>query len=588
MTASKLFGKLDKFKSLSAYRKLYPYIRKYPGRTLMALLVTVPVGSLDAAIAWILRPYMDTVMIGKSQSGATLFPALIVVFAVVQSLLSYASNYLNTWVGQKVAMNVKLDLYQKLLYRETAFFDTSTSGEVIFRFNTDVDAACSGFLTTFRSFMVQLFSSFALVCVLFYNSATLASIALFILVVAVVPLKNVRKKLRGVFEKSLSVGSNILSNYTETFSGNRVVTAYNLQDHMLDRMKRTLNGMFGVSIKVVQRTCSLSLFMHFVTAVGIAITVWLQSYLITTGKMTPGNFVSFITALLMLYTPIKKMGGNVNAIQLSIMALERVFDKMSEEPKIQNKPEAARVVGFRDAITYENVDFSYVPDRRVLNNINLEIKRGKTVAFVGNSGGGKTTLVNLLPRFYDVKAGRVAIDGVDVRDMTLESLRDLIAVVFQDNFLFSGTIMENIALGRAGSTREEVMEAAEAACLKEFIDSLPQGLDTEVGERGILLSGGQKQRVAIARAFVKKAPIVILDEATSALDTKSEAIVQEAIDNLMHDRTVLVIAHRLSTVMHADTIVVVNHGEIAEIGTHESLSAMENGIYHGLYETQFK
>ena len=299
-------------------------------------------------------------------------------------------------------------------------------------------------------------------------------------------------------------------------------------------------------------------------------------------------FVSFITALIMLYNPIKSIGNNYNNVQMAFMAMERVFDKLERRPAVCDKKGAVALTGVKEGIEYRDVCFEYTRGHPVLKHINMKAGVGHTIAFVGNSGGGKTTLVNLLPRFYDVKSGRILIDGTDIRNFTLESLRDKIAIVFQDNFLFAGTIRENILLGKENASEEEVREAVKSACLEEFVGGLEKGLDTEIGERGVLLSGGQKQRIAIARAFLKNAPIVILDEATSALDNKSEAVVQQAIDNLMKDRTVFIIAHRLSTVRNADRIVVVNYGEIVESGTHEELLEKENGVYASLYKSQLK
>jgi subfamily B ATP-binding cassette protein MsbA len=312
----------------------------------------------------------------------------------------------------------------------------------------------------------------------------------------------------------------------------------------------------------------------------------LGSYLITTNQLTPGGFVSFITALLMLYHPIKSIGSNFTSVQMSFLAIERVFERLNAVPNICNKQNAVKINGVKTGVEFDNVCFEYEKGRPVLQNVSLTVKKGQTVAFVGNSGGGKSTLVNLLPRFYDVTKGKVLIDGIDIKELDMDSLRDNIAIVFQDNFLFGGTIRDNITLGKENATEEEINQAIKSACLDEFISTLDKGLDTEIGERGVLLSGGQKQRIAIARAFIKNAPIVILDEATSALDNKSEAIVQQAIENLMEDRTVFVIAHRLSTVRNATKIVVVNYGKIAEIGSHEELINKENGIYASLYKTQ--
>ena len=537
-------------------------------------------------VAWVLQPYMDVVLIAGDNTGSSYFPLLIVIFAVIQSLLSYGSNYLNTWVGQKVSMDVKAELFRRLVRSDPVFFDRSTSGDVLLRYNNDVDAACSSFLANAKFVIVRTVSSISLIGVLFWNSAILASLSVFLLLVCLYPLTRVRRRLRGIFSQATFAGSSLLTCYNEAFGGNRVIAAYNIQEYMVDRLKSTLAGQFRLGIKMVQRTCGLSLFTHAIVAVGIASTLMLQGYLISRGLLTPGRFVAFIAALLMLYTPLKGIGGNFQSLQFSIMALERVLEKLDEQPRIRNRPGAVPAAGFSRSIVYENVEFSYIPDRPVIRNVSLEIEKGRTIAFVGGSGGGKTTLVSLLPRFYDVSAGRILLDGTDVRDIELTSLRNLVSMVFQDNFLFAGSVRDNILLGDRSASEDDLRGALEAACLWEFADSLPRGLDTEIGERGILLSGGQKQRLAIARAFIKKSPIVILDEATSALDNQSEAVVQRAIDNLMRDKTIFVVAHRLSTVINADVIVVVENGGIVERGAHGELMRLPGGRYRSLYENQ--
>ena len=471
---------------------------------------------------------------------------------------------------------------------DASFFDKSTSGDILFRFNYDVDAACSGLLSNMKLFTTRVFSSLSLICVLIYNSWQLAIVAIIVLLGALYPLTTVRRRIKGLMDKTIFSGSAVMTYYNETFSGNRIVTSYNLYQYQLQRFRNTLNSVFKLGIKMIQRTGMMSPLMHFVVSLGIAIIIWLGSYLIVTHTITPGNFVSFIAALIMLYNPIKSIGNNFNSVQMSLMAMERVFGLLEETPKIHDKANAVPLEKIADKIEYKDVCFEYVKGKPVLKHINLKVNVGQTIAFVGNSGGGKTTMVNLLPRFYDIKSGSITIDGIDIRDFQLDSLRDKIAIVFQDNFLFAGTIRENILLGKENATQEEIDKAVKAACLDEFIASLDKGLDTEIGERGVLLSGGQKQRIAIARAFLKNAPIVILDEATSALDNKSEAIVQQAIDNLMADRTVFIIAHRLSTVRNADKIVVVNYGEIVETGSHDELMLQEDSIYKSLYRSQLK
>lgn len=579
-----MFKKLkQKFLSLNIvvnYRKILPYVKPYWGRALTAVLITIPIGSMDAVIAWALKPYMDVVMVEKNTGGASTFliPIMIIVFSSVQSLLTYTATYLNTWVGQKIAMDVKKTLFAKLMRFNASFYDKNTSGDIVFRFNNDVDSACSGLLNNMKLFTTRLFSSISLIGVLFYNSWQLAIVATIVLLGALFPLTRVRKRIKGLMDKSVFSGAAVVTHFNETYSGNRIISSYNLYDYQNKRFSDTLDSVFRLGMKMVQRTGMMSPLMHFIVSFGIAAVIWLGSYLIVTHQITAGSFVSFIAALVMLYTPIKSIGNNFNSVQMALMAMERVFANLERIPDIQNCKNPIKLETPKNCIEYQDVDFSYIKDKPVLNKVNLKINIGETIAFVGNSGGGKTTLVNLLPRFYDVTGGKLLIDGTDVRNIDIDSLRDKIAIVFQDNFLFGGTIRDNITLGKEDATDEEIQNAVKCACLDEFIATLDKGIDTPIGERGVLLSGGQKQRIAIARAFIKNAPIVILDEATSALDNKSEAIVQQAIENLMADRTVFIIAHRLSTVRNADKIVVVNYGKIAEVGSHDELINKENGI----------
>ena len=532
----KLKAKIKSTHFVENYGRMLPYVRPYWFRAIVAVLITIPIGAMDAVIAWSLKPYMDVVMVEKSSGATWYIPVLIILFSCLQSGFSYMATYLNTWVGRKIANDVKMDLFDKLMHYDAGFFDKSTSGDIIFRFNNDVDLACNGLLSNMKLFTTRLFSSISLIFVLFYNSWQLAIIAVIVLLGALYPLTTVRRRIKSTMDKSVFSGSAVVTHYNETFNGNRIISSYNLYDYQHQRFQETLRSVFKLGMKMVQRTGILSPLMHFVVSLGIAAVIWMGSHLIVTHQISAGNFVSFIAALIMLYNPIKSIGNNYNNVQMSFMAMERVFSLMEGLPKIGDKEGAKQLQGVKEGIEYKDVCFEYIKGKPVLKHINLRVGIGQMIAFVGNSGGGKTTMVNLLPRFYDVTSGQILIDGTDIRDYTLKSLRDNISVVFQDN----------------------------------------------------LLSGGQKQRIAIARAFLKNAPIVIFDEATSALDNKAEAVVQQAIDNLMADRTVFVIAHRLSTVRHADKIVVVNYGQIAEAGTHEELLAKENGIYASLYKAQLK
>lgn len=565
------------------YRRMWPYVRPYKTRAMIALLITIPVGLMDAAIAWSLKPYMDVVMLAKPSGYIMHLPFLIVLLALLQGLLNYGATYLNTWVGRKISNDMKLNLFDKLMRNEAGFFDKETSGGIQFRFNHDVDLACNGLISNLRIFLTRIVSSVALIGVLFYNSWILAIIAVVVLAGALFPLTRVRRRIESLMDKTVFSGAVISTHYNETFAGNRVIASYNLVDYQKDRFRNTLHSVFRLGMKMTQRTGIVTPMMHFIVSIGIALVVWAGSYLIMTESMTPGNFISFLTALIMLYTPIKGIGNNFNAVQMSFMAMERVWALLDSVPNIKSQPDAIKLENIKKSIEYKDVCFEYADGRPVLKNINLKVGVGQTIALAGNSGGGKSTFANLLPRFYEVTSGAILIDGIDIRDIDLDSLRNNIAIVFQDNFLFAGTIRENIILGKKDVTEEQVQSAIKNACLDEFISSLDLGLDTEIGERGILLSGGQRQRVGIARAFLKNAPVVILDEATSALDNKSEAVVQQAISNLMKDRTVFIIAHRLSTIQKADKILVLNQGEIVEQGTHDQLIQKENGAYASLY-----
>ena len=584
----KLKDKTKKNEMLKNYSKMWKYVEPYWGRALIAMLITIPIGAMDAVIAWALKPYMDVVMVQKGASYTAYIPLMIIVFTLIQSVFNYSATYLNTWVGQKVSIGLKYDLFRKLLRYNASFFDKRNSGEIVYRFNNDVDSSCNGLLTNLKLFTTRLFSSLSLIGVLFYNSWQLAIVAVLVLGLALYPLTTVKKRIKSIMDKSVFSGAAVVTHFNESYNGNRIITSYNLYDYQSKRFKDTLQQCFKLGIKMIQRTGIMSPMMHFIVSVGIAAVIWLGSYLIVTNTITPGNFVSFIAALIMLYTPIKAIGNNFNSVQMALMAMERVFTLMDGIPEIRNKPNAKKMQGLKEGIEYKNVCFSYEKNKPVLKNINLKIAKGETIAFVGNSGGGKSTMVNLLPRFYDIQSGSIMFDGIDVKDINLDSLRDNIAVVFQDNFLFSGTIRDNIMMGNEKASEEDVKNAIKNACLEEFINGLDKGLDTTIGERGVLLSGGQKQRIAIARAFLKNAPIVVLDEATSALDNKSEAVVQTAVDNLMKDRTVFIIAHRLSTVRNANKIAVINYGELVELGTHDELLAKKDSVYSSLYQAQLK
>ena len=586
--SKKKLAESPKLPFMDHYKIMWPFVKPYMFRAILAIALCIPIGALDAVVALALKPYMDVVLVDKSDQSPAYIPLLIIAFTCLQGAFNYSATYLNAWVGGKITTDVKRALFKKLLILEPSFYDKHDSGHIIQRFSADVDVACNGLIDNIRLFVSRIFSSLSLVGVLIYNSWQLSIIAILVLVFALMPLARLRRMIKGVILKTVQENSTILTNYNETYHGNKTIAAYNLQKQAFEKYDSVISKLFKLSVKMVQRTAWMTPMLHIVASVGIGGVIGYGSYLIVNGTITSGNFVSFITALILLYNPIKNIGKNFSAVQVSFLAIERIAEILDIKPLISSASNAVELKRIAKEIEFKNVCFGYTEDVMVLKNINLKIKAGTTTAFVGNSGGGKSTIVSLLPRFYDVCLGQITIDGQDVRELTLESLRDNIAVVFQDNFLFSGTIRDNILMGKPDATEEEINKALEMAYLKDFVSEQEFGLDTDIGERGSLLSGGQRQRLAIARAFIKNAPIVILDEATSALDNKSEAVVQKAIDNLMQDRTVFVIAHRLSTIQNADEIIVINDGEIIERGNHKKLLEIENGAYRSLYNAQFK
>lgn len=580
--------------------KMWPYIKKVLPRTMMLFLLAIPLGLLDGVVAFALRPYMDYVVNGNETQMYELWghqiylqsffikfiPFAIVAFALIQGLLKYACSYLSEWTGNKMSNTLKIDLFRKLTAMDTKFYDINSSGLVLSRFLSDPDQATKRLIETLKSFILSIFELVALVIVLLTNSWKLAIIGVGVMGIAITPVTFIRKKIKSVSNAGMVVGGNMTTNFNETFAGNKIITAYNLQENQNRKFENQIRQQFDLAMSLAKRVGWMSPIMYFICSIGIAIVMNYGNSLILNGEMTAGAFASFVTALLLLYKPTKTLGVTLTNLQTTFVAMARVFELFDLLPEVKNNPKA-KTLDKVGEIEFSHVNFEYEKDIPVLKDFNLSVKPNETIALVGNSGGGKSTVVNLIPRFYDVISGSIMINGIDIRNYDIVDLRNSISFVFQDNYLFSGTIRENILMGKPNATDSEIANAVKLAHLDEFLGSLPDGIDTVVGERGASLSGGQRQRVAIARALIKNSPIVILDEATSALDNESEAIVQKALDNLMQNRTVFVIAHRLSTIHNANRIAVLNEGELVELGSHDELINKEGGRYKHLYEMQF-
>ncbi len=581
-------------------KKIYPYVKPVLGRIILNLAIAIPLGLLDGVVALSLKPYLDFVVNGSPEQtwsfmGHTVYiqswlafiiPFGIVAFALLQGLLKYLCNYLTDWTGNKISNSLKIDLYNKLTSLDSKFYDINSSGLILSRFLTDPETASKNIIDTIKCFVVSFFGLIGLVAVLLYNSAILAVIGVVVMTIAVTPVSLIRKRIKKVSNATMVVIGNMTTIMNETFSGNKIMTAYNLQKSQNEKFDKQINEQFNLTMSLTKRVGWMSPIMYFVCSIGVALVMAFGNHLILSGKMTAGSFASFVTSLLLLYKPVKNLGGQLANLQTNFVAMSRVFELFDLQPEIVSgdKP----VTTLNDEIVFKDVNFEYEKDILVLKNFNLTVKKNETIALVGNSGGGKSTVVSLLPRFYDVTSGAILFDGTDIRELNLDALRNNISFVFQDNFMFSGTIKENILLGNPDASEQELDDVIKLAHLDEFLSSLSDGINTVLGERGTTLSGGQRQRVAIARAMIKNSPIVVLDEATSALDNESEAIVQKALDNLMQNKTVFVIAHRLSTIRNADRIAVLHNGELSEIGSHDELISREDGFYKKLYDMQFK
>ena len=582
--------------------RMWKYIKPYMFRIIIGFLIAVPLGLLDGVMAFVLKPYMDYVVGGKaftftflnsdftitSLQMAFAIPLAVILFTAFQGVLKYLNDYITSWVSQKITNDVKIDLFHKLVYMHPQFYDENSSGIILSRFMADPTLASAGIVDQVKTIATSIFGALGLVAVMLYSSWKLAFIGVLVLCIAFIPVAILRKRIKNVSNKNMVISGNLTTNINETYNGNKVMAVYGLQPRQEWRYKNQVWDSFDNNMSLVKRTSWMSPVMNFIASIGVAIVLGYGTYLINSGQMTAGAFASFVTSLLLLYKPVKNLGTTLTSIQIVFVAMGRVFELFDMEPELKDKENPIALKGFENGINFEHVNFEYVEGTPVLKDLSLSVKKNESLAIVGNSGGGKSTLVNLIPRFYDIKSGSIKIDGVDIRDISMSSLRHNISMVFQDNFLYSGTIKENIMMGNPNATDEELQAAIKSAHLGDMLAECPDGIETVLGERGLTLSGGQRQRVAIARAMLRNAPIVILDEATSALDNESEAIVQKAMDNLMQNRTVFIIAHRLSTIKNVDRIAVINEGELVELGTHDELIAKDNSQYKVLYEMQFK
>lgn len=571
---------------METFKRLLKMAKKYYILLSLAMLCMLVAGVLQSAQALLVKPILDDIFLGKNPNALKWIPLAVIGIFLIKGASNYGQTIMMNYIGLRIVANLRNKLYEQIQRQSLAFFTQHPTGILMSRITNDVasiQAASSEAVTSLIKDTVTLIS---LIGVVFYTDWKLAIVATIVFPLAIYPISTLGKKMRKVATSTQVTMGTLTSLLQETISGTRIVKAFGMEKYENERFAAENERLFKLNMKAVSVSAISHPLMEFLGSLGIAAVIFYGGYNVVHGNSTPGTFFSFLAALLMLYEPVKRLVNVNNTIQQGIAGADRVFSIIDRMPDIDDKRGARPLPPITRRIDIENVDFRY-EKTPVLKNISLSIKAGEVVAFVGMSGGGKTTLVNLIPRFYDVSSGRILIDGQDIRDVTMQSLRSQIAIVTQQTILFNDTVKNNIAYGDIERTQDDIINAARAANAHDFIMKLPQQYDTNIGELGTKLSGGEKQRISIARALLKDAPILILDEATSSLDTEAEIEVQEALDNLMKGRTTLVIAHRLSTIRNADRIIALVNGEIVEEGTHESLLAKQ-GEYFRLYNLQFK
>ncbi len=562
-------------------------LRHYWPQLVFALICMAIVSGTTALSAYLMEPVVNEVFIAENEDMLWWVSGAVLVTFLAKGLASYGQSLLMAFVGLRIIADNQTRLYRHLIGMDLGFFNSMPAGRLVSRFLVDINhmrVAVSNALTGFGK---DLLSLVGLVGVMFVQDWQLALIAFFVFPAAVYPIVRLGKRMRKVTANTQEETGLFSAILDQSFQGIRVVKAYGMEAYETSRVSELVERIFALTIKSARIRATSSPIMETLGGCAVAVVIVYGGYRVIHQNLDPGSFFSFITALLLAYEPMKRL-ANLNAsLQEGLAGAQRLFDLLDTEPGIKERPDAQPLaVPVDGTIELDGVTFSYIAGQPALADVTMKIPAGKTVALVGPSGAGKSTIMNLIPRFHDIDAGTITIDGTDVRDATLESLYANISLVSQEVTLFDDTVRANIAYGKPDASDDEIREAARHAAALEFIDDLPDGFETQVGERGVRLSGGQRQRLAIARAILKNAPILLLDEATSSLDTESERHVQKALDHLMKDRTTLVIAHRLSTIVGADLIYVIQNGTIVETGSHREL-VEKGGAYEKLYALQF-
>lgn len=567
------------------HRRLLSLIKNNWLKLFLAMICMLIIAIATAATAFLVKPALDDIFFNKNVKMLKLIPIAVVVIYFLRGFGMYGQTYLMNYVGESVIRRLRNTLYDHIQDLPISFFHKEKTGTLMSRITNDVSIIKSMVSTAVTGSLKDAFTIVGLIAVIFYRDWQMALFAFIVLPIAFIPVIEFGRRVRKISTGCQEAMADLSSFLHETLAGNKIVKAFGMEGYEKKRFHEKALNLFKLEMKSIIASSLSSPIMEALAGLGIAFIIWYGGSKVISGTSTPGTFFSFMAAVLMLYDPVKKLSGLNNAIQQGLAASDRVFDIIDRKSEIAEDNNPVEIQSMPHCVAFDNVFFKY-DEEMILKDINLDVKAGEILALVGMSGGGKTSLVNLIPRFYDVTKGTILVDGIDIRKASISSLRKQIAIVTQEPILFNDTVRNNIAYGNQNASQMDIENAAKAAYAHNFIESFSDKYDTIIGELGSRLSGGEKQRICIARALLKDAPILILDEATSSLDTESEMLVQKALENLMKGRTTFVIAHRLSTIDYANRIVVIVDGRIVEEGKQEELLA-RRGKFYKLYQMQF-
>jgi len=568
------------------FRRLLAFAEPYKGRILLSVIASLGVAASDGVIAKLVEPFIDRIVIAQDYELAEMVPLLAVALAVFKGVSRYVQEYFISTAGQMAIQDIRNALFGQSMNLSMRYYSGTASGSLMSRILNDVNLMQSVLSNVVVSGIRETLTLVGLAGVAFYTDWRMALTSFVVIPAAAVPASIIGRRIKKFSKKGQAAMGDLTTALEQAFSGIKVVKAFATEESEKNKFFKQNLAYYHFIRKTIKYGALSSPVMEILTAIGVAAVLWYGLSRVLAGAMTQGQLFSVLAAILMMYTPLKRLTKVNNTVQQALGGAERVFELLDEKPEIVESPQAVGLIDCRGEVCFEDVSFSYDAEP-VIQHLNLKVSPGEVVALVGPSGAGKSTIAGLISRFYDANQGRILIDAHDIRDLTIRSLHDNLALVDQETFLFNASIHENICYGATGASESAVVAAAEQAFADEFIRQMPEGYQTLIGDRGVRLSGGQRQRLCIARAILRDAPILLLDEATSALDTESEAMVQKALSNLMRNRTTFVIAHRLSTIKHADRILVLEQGEVRESGTHQQLMAAK-GLYCRLHDMQFK